>query len=307
MPTLAIDAPEGFKFGCDPECFILNMKTGDYVSAEGLIPGTKAEPHVVKHGAVQVDGMAAEFNIDPADNFKDFNRNIQAVVNQLSKMLPEGHVLDFVPSVTFKPEIFNDAPDKAKELGCSPDFNAWTGDVNPPPAMSDNPFLRTAAGHLHIGWCEDGDLTDPQHIMNCRDLVKQLDWYLGGWSVAEDTDPTRRLLYGRAGACRFKQYGVEYRVLSNFWCTSREKRLAVWNRMQLAISAMRNKFMPDEVPSLFNSLLQEGINRSSLDPTLIRDFCYPLMTTTPPPTGRYGRRVPIYKMPSSLAAAASQL
>jgi hypothetical protein len=134
--------------------------------------------------------MAAEFNIDPTNNFKDFNRNIQAVINQLEKMLPDDHVLDFIPSVTFDEETFNDAPDKAKELGCSPDFNAWTGEVNPPPAMHDNPFLRTAAGHLHIGWCNDGDLTDPQHIMNCRDLVKQLDWYLGGWSVRRI--PTRQ-------------------------------------------------------------------------------------------------------------------
>lgn len=283
MAVPVIEANEGFMFGCDPECFILNMKTGKHVSAEGIIPGTKIAPHKVKHGAVQVDGMAAEFNTDPTDNFKEWNRNIQAVINQLEKMLPDGHVLDFVPSVVFDQEVFDNAPDKAKELGCSPDFNAWSGEVNPPPAMHDNPCLRTAAGHLHISWPGGPfDLTDPQHLMNCRDLVKQLDWYLGGWSVREDTDPTRRLLYGRAGACRYKSYGVEYRVLSNFWCTSREKRLAVWNRMQLAIQNMAKKFMPEDVPMIFNDMLQDGINSSALDPQLTSNFTYPLVDTKPP-------------------------
>jgi hypothetical protein len=290
-----IEAKEGFKFGCDPEAFVLNTKTGKHVTAEGLIPGTKTDPHPVKHGAIQVDGMAAEFNIDPVDNFKDFNRNIQAVINQLQKMLPPDHVLDFIPSVVFDEKIFNASPDKAKELGCSPDFNAWTGDVNPPPAGADNPCLRTASGHIHVGWTEDGDLTDEQHLMNCRDLVKQFDWYLGGWSTTVDTDPTRRQLYGRAGACRYKTYGVEYRVLSNFWVVSRERRLAVWNRMQLAIEAMAKQFMPDCVISqTYNSLLQTGINESSLHPDLVRSYAYPLVADERPTMvkrPRYGQKI----------------
>lgn len=295
MSASVMEAKEGFKFGCDPEGFILNTLTGKHVSAEGLIPGTKAEPYKVKYGAVQVDGMAAEFNIDPADNFKDFNRNIQAVINQLQKMLPEGHVLDFIPSVNFDPEIFNTSPDKAKELGCSPDFNAWTSEVNPPPNAPNNPFLRTASGHLHISWPGGPyDLTDMQHIMNCNDLVKQFDWYLGGWSVKIDSDPTRRQLYGRAGACRYKNYGVEYRVLSNFWVTTRERRLAVWNRMQIAINAMSKMFMPEAVISFHNSMLQNGINESLIPPELIQSYKYPLVTTEETVTS--GRRIRGYKM-----------
>jgi hypothetical protein len=99
VATKVLEALGGFKFGCDPEGFIKNTQTGEYVTAEGLIPGTKLEPHPVKHGAVQVDGMAAEFNIDPASELHDFNRNIAAVINQFEKMLPEHHVLEFVPAV----------------------------------------------------------------------------------------------------------------------------------------------------------------------------------------------------------------
>jgi hypothetical protein len=278
VSTAPLDAREGFKFGADPELFV--FKDGVPVTAEGLIPGTKAEPHKVECGAVQVDGMAAEFNIDPASSFKDFNHNIEAVMKQLEALLPPSHELRAVPAVTFDKEVFDAAPEKAKELGCQPDYNAWKGQVNPPPKDPNNPFLRTASGHIHIGWTEGADLSDPQHIMNCVDLVKQLDWYLGGWSVKVDADPTRRQLYGRAGALRFKDYGVEYRVLSNFWITSRERRLAVWNRLQYAIEAMSKSFMPDN-PSAYNTLLQESINSSVLNAQLAKQFKYPLISLTP--------------------------
>jgi hypothetical protein len=280
VPTTPLDAREGFKFGCDPELFV--FKDGVAVSAEGLLPGTKAYPHPVEHGAVQVDGMAAEFNIDPVTTFKDFNRNIEAVMKQLTGLLPAGYELRAIPSVVFDKDIFDAAPECAKELGCSPDYNAWAGEVNPPPKSHDNPYLRTASGHLHIGWTEGAELSDAQHIMNCRDLVKQLDWYLGGWSVKIDSDPTRRQLYGRAGACRLKDYGVEYRVLSNFWITSRDRRLAVWNRLQQAIGAMAKSYIPDKAKGGYNELLQRGINDSKLDPTLVSAYKFPLVSMTEP-------------------------
>ena len=52
------------KVGADPEIF-LGDADGGLVSAYGLIKGDKEHPFPVTNGAVQVDGMAAEFNIDP--------------------------------------------------------------------------------------------------------------------------------------------------------------------------------------------------------------------------------------------------
>lgn len=269
----------GFKFGCDPELFLFDPDGNPAVPT--MIPGDKQHPHKVEFGAVQRDGMAAEFNIDPVLNFREFNRNIEAVMGQLKAMIPAGYTLQAVPSVTFSPDVFDAAPDDAKELGCMPDFNAWTQEINPPPHDEENPYMRCAAGHLHIGFTEGADLSDIQHIMNCCDLVKQLDWFLGGWSVKIDDDPTRRRLYGRAGACRFKDYGVEYRVLSNFWVTTRDRRLAVWNRMQLAIESMAKKFLPDYVPSKYNNMLIDAINSTNLPTELRQTFNYPLITTDP--------------------------
>lgn len=273
----ALPAKQGFTFGCDPELFV--FKDGKPVPAD-MIPGSKTEPYKVEGGAVQRDGFAAEFNIDPVSDYKAFTSNVKGVMKQLAEFLPKGkgYTLEAVPSVVFDKDVFDAAEDDVKELGCMPDFNAWTGEINPPPVDPDNPYMRSAAGHLHIGWTEGAEITDPQHVLNCCDLVKQLDWYIGAWSVTKDADPVRRRLYGKAGACRLKDYGVEYRVPSNFWVTESSNHLAIWNRMQEAINRMPTKdFMPDR-GGIYNNLLIKAINATTLSPDLLHYYRYPIST-----------------------------
>jgi hypothetical protein len=254
--------PEGFKVGADPELFI-HDENGVPVSAAGLIPGTKATPYRVPYGAVQVDGMAAEFNIAPADTFQEFNRNICYVMDSLKNFLPEGYGFLQTPTVVFSDEVFSQTPDTAKELGCQPDMNAWTGDVNPPPEFLEQPTMRCAGGHLHFSWPRDTqDLNDVDHVLDCRDFVKQLDWYLGPWSVRMDKDINRRQLYGKAGAFRVKPYGVEYRTLSNFWIFNENRRLSVWNKSMYAIRDMKSNYVPESYESA-NELLIQSINTST--------------------------------------------
>lgn len=189
-------AKRGFKFGCDPELFV--FRKGELVSAHDLLPGTKRDPFKVKQGAVQVDGTAAEFNTDPASTFEEFNDNIETVLSELRALLPKDAELRAVSAVRFTKEVFDKLPPVARELGCSPDFDAWTGRVNPPPHLPNDPYLRTASGHLHIGWTDDGDMTSLQHILACQDLVKQLDCI----SVRGRWRKTRTTLAGRFTARR---------------------------------------------------------------------------------------------------------
>jgi hypothetical protein len=269
---------EGFLFGCDPEMFVKDAED-NLVSAVGLIPGSKDEPHKVERGTVQVDGMAAEIGIDPADNFKDFNDSIVAVMRQLKAMLPKGYGLVLEPAVRFSQLVMDAQPDTAKVLGCDPDFNAWTGEINPYPDTISDPLLRTASGHLHVGWLEGEDLmpvTDDLHVVHCRDLVKQLDWFLGSWSVKKDTDVTRRKLYGKAGAFRPKPYGAEYRVLSNFWLKDKATRMQVWNRMQAAILEMKH-FEFAKVNEKENNSIIEIINEGKAEHKLFETRNYPLV------------------------------
>lgn len=280
MTDMPLNSIKGFTFGCDPEFFVLDAEKRP--ASPDMIPGDKENPHPVKHGAVQRDGMAAEFNIDPVDNFSDFNRNIAAVMKQLEDFLPEGYTLSSDPSVRFDPQVFEAAPEEAKIMGCSSDFDAWTGCINPPPTVFEDPLVKCAGGHIHIGWPGGPfDLNDEQHVMNCRDLVRQLDWFVGGWSVRLDSNPERRKLYGRAGACRYKPYGVEYRVPSNFWVRTRDRRLAVWNRVQQAIAAMKNGFLPDQMSPQDNATLINYINATQREKTVESRYRYPLVSVDP--------------------------
>ncbi len=237
---------EGYKFtfGADPEMFI--AKKGAPVSAFGLIPGTKSAPHKVKNGAVQIDGMALEFNIDPAEDAKGFITNLDAVMKQILDMVP-GYDLHKSCVAEFGLDYIKAQPKEASELGCSPDYNAYTMAANPRPA-GETPF-RTAAGHLHIGWTNGVNPMDPDHFNACARLVKQLDRYLGVPSVIMDSSEAsrkRRKLYGAAGAFRPTHFGVEYRVMSNFWLLNEKfphwKKFVVGN----AIEAIKATFKDPE-------------------------------------------------------------
>lgn len=222
--------------GCDPEGFLFNKKTKQFVSAHGIIPGTKSQPHVVKDGAVQVDGMAAEFNIDPAHTREEFVARTTSVIKTLSSMLPKDIELSFQPVARFTEAVWAAVPEEAKELGCDPDFNAYTGLANPRPDGKRD--FRTAAGHIHLGWTKGMSQSDPGHIEACRMMAKQLDYYLGMPLLLVDPDPTRRTMYGKAGAFRVKPYGVEYRTPSNVWVNDPEMMGWVYDRVKEAFDAL---------------------------------------------------------------------
>jgi hypothetical protein len=220
--------PLTVKIGCDPELFVRNKTTGEFVSAHDLLPGTKDKPHPVDLGAVQVDGVAAEFNINPSLTANEFLTNIQAVTGKLQSMVGDGFELVSQPTWEIPEKYFKTLPDNVRELGCNPDFNAWTGQVNDRPD-GDTTFLRTAAGHIHIGWGEKMDPSSSIHFEDCRVIAKQLDYYLGMYSLMWDEDTKRRTLYGKAGSFRPKPYGMEYRPLSNVWLRTKRLQNWVWN------------------------------------------------------------------------------
>lgn len=235
--------PFNLKIGADPELFV--FKDGSPISAHNLLPGTKTDPFIVPGGAVQVDGTAAEFNIDPAETFDEFNDNIESVLSHLSGMLPVGCELRAEPVVVWEQSYFDTLPFVATELGCMPDFDAWTGRRNPKPQLKEFPTLRTAAGHIHVGFTEGASIQDPQHIRECQRMMQLMDWHVGAWSCEVDLDKTRRMLYGKAGACRYKTYGAEYRPLSNFWVLDPKLRRDVWDR---TISACVDFYAGVKVP-----------------------------------------------------------
>jgi hypothetical protein len=203
--------------GCDPEVFV--KQNGEFKSAYNLIKGDKKNPFKVRNGAVQVDGMALEFNINPASSADEFVHYVQDVFDQMKAMVP-GYEVVATPVAKFSPEYMALQPKEALELGCDPDYNAYTMRANERP-NGDRP-MRTASGHVHIGWTNGMDVNDPDHIRDCGIIARQMDLFLGVGSLLYDKDVERRSMYGKAGCFRPKPYGVEYRTLSNAWLTSPE-------------------------------------------------------------------------------------
>lgn len=205
--------------GCDPEVFLRNLKTGEFVCADGLIPGTKTEPHPVPKGMIQVDGFAAEFGITPTSGKDTFVRRVAQVLKTLraeaQKRDPNVDI-EIITTATFTKKAMDAAPERAKVLGCDPDYNAYTGAANPAPNATDIDF-RTGGGHVHIGWTTGQNINCPDHFEACRLLTKEMDVLLGVPSLVWDPDAKRRTLYGNLGAFRPKSYGMEYRTLSNAW------------------------------------------------------------------------------------------
>lgn len=232
------------KIGADPEVFVSDKKTGQLVSAFNLIKGTKANPFKVKHGAVQVDGMALEFNIDPATSLIGFKKNIKAVMEQLSNMVPD-HDIKIQSVAHFGKELIDSQPSEAKELGCEPDYNGWTENINPRP-NADTPF-RTASGHVHIGWTSGIDPHNHGHFKACCMLARQLDHYLGLPAIYFETPSERRSLYGAAGAFRPKSYGMEYRVLSNDWLKDDKLQEFVFRQSKKAFEDLVDGSVPRQV------------------------------------------------------------
>ena len=244
--------------GADPELFV--TKDGKFRSAHGLIPGTKENPHRVNDGAVQVDGMALEYNIDPCSTADEFVAKNQSVLAQMQAMVP-GYEFAIVPSCRFNGNHFRAQPEEAKELGCTPDYSAYTLKENPKP--DNKTTMRTASGHIHIGFVPDGekvDILSDEHMIRCATLVKQLDAYLGLPSLFYDGDVHRRKMYGAAGAFRPKPYGVEYRVLSNAWLLSPERMRFVYNQTVQAVNDLVEGVRPFE--KIGDDQLARTINRS---------------------------------------------
>ncbi len=226
-----------FQVGADPEIFI--GVGSEFVSAHDKIPGNKRKPYPVHKGGVQVDGMAAEFNIDPANSYEEFQENLDTVQGILKEML--GPEYDFLHTATvkFNEDFAEGVPKSALQLGCEPDFNGWTGVENDSP--DEATLMRTAGGHVHVGGFATDDLYDFDHYLECARLARILDETLGVYSILWDGDDERRSLYGKAASFRPKSYGMEYRTLSNMWIFNSKLVKFVYTSVEEALNKWSDK------------------------------------------------------------------
>lgn len=219
------------KIGADPETFLMLGK--NFISAHGIVPGTKEEPFKVERGAVQVDGLAFEYNIDPATTAEEFDKNHSVVQEQMKEILAKVDKdikIVFKPVAKFDVKYFKDLPQNSKVLGCDPDFECNRGSVIVKDVdLTDIP-VRTAAGHVHVGWTEDQDAMSSVHFEDARFVANYFyQDYSNPFRMTNHEEIERLRYYGYPGAFRPKSYGVELRQYSNLWVEHSEKRKLMFN------------------------------------------------------------------------------
>ena len=242
-----------FKLGCDPEMFLADLNGGLKASC-GLIGGSKEHPQPLtalgEGFAVQEDNVAIEFNIPPAPTMREFVESITKTIKVLNDGVNAsyGFTLDRRSAAYFpKEELTSEA---ALVFGCDPDFNAWSGEVNPKPKAADE-TLRSCGGHIHVGY--DISVVEP------KTLIKYMDLFLGVPSILMDEGTLRKELYGKAGAYRPKSYGAEYRTLSNFWI--HHPKLIEWAWKQTAVALEKARSNTLKIDAYRNDI-ESAINKN---------------------------------------------
>jgi hypothetical protein len=212
-----------FSFGSDPEFMLTKLEadgTLRYVSAIGKVPGTKDDMLPLGNGHFAFhDNVLAECCPHYGKTKEEVLANFRDCFERYAKV---------VHPFVLRPQASNTYPAEeclhpaALEFGCDPEMNAYDmATVNAPKCEPGNTF-RSGGGHIHLGFIKGNPypLTD---FMGRWWLTRLMDCFIGVPSILMDNDPTsqaRRKLYGGAGNMRPKDYGIEYRTLSNFWLAS---------------------------------------------------------------------------------------
>lgn len=246
--------------GCDPEFFIKDSN-GKFISSIGKIPGTKEAPFYMPSGAgLQHDNVAIEFSSPVAKDGEDLVNKIRSAISEIKQHLPSGTTISVAPSASFDDSELTTP--ESKEFGCDPDYNAWTLEENTAP-VCENPNFRSCGGHFHVGHVEgDGNafLLDPYGKV---DMIKAMDCVHGIISILLDNSSQasdRRLLYGRAGCHRPTEYGIEYRVMSNFWMKSPRLVLLMDSLANDAIAIIKKAELPLIIDEIGEERIQTIIN-----------------------------------------------
>jgi hypothetical protein len=254
-----------FTIGADPEMFLFNTKTDNYIAVQPFVKGTKKRPQPLPQGGnVQRDNVAIEFGVKPAKNKLSFIQNIGDTLMDVLDILPEGIGVDITPSADFPESELEH--DECKMFGCDPDMNAWTMQVNEPPPDAGTNTFRSCGGHIHVGYLAGSGNDFLNDIDGKAMLIRVMDCLHGTIATILDNNDAaiaRRKLYGKAGCMRTTPYGVEYRTLSNFWIKHPKLVELMWSLTKDALDIMRKQeFM--KVLGMLNgheviSIIEDGL------------------------------------------------
>lgn len=253
-----------FSWGTDPELMIAHH--GELKSAIGILP--KKENAIIKNEhEYYFDNVLAEIAVKPAKNKNEALSNVRSALHGLAKL---------VCPAKFTIRASDNYPEKelnsfdAKIAGCNPEWDVYSlqqifpSDENIELLDGYYQFktsFRSAGGHIHVG---SDRLQDPIEVFN---VIRMMDLFMGIPSIFIDSDKTskeRRNIYGQAGSHRITDYGLEYRVLGNFWLSSPEHVSLIYDLTSFVLNFVKQKnheqfwitnedLLDEEDPSLAHS------------------------------------------------------
>jgi len=176
---------------------------------------------------VYSDNVLLELQFPPQDSMGGFMEIMMRALSLAQEFLGEdytmiakaAHMFDVI-EVGLRPKDNEPIMPPAWSIGCTPNFDAYKGEMN-----KMGPFVsgeRTGSFHIHIGnaeWKAGKDerlmTRESKHL-----AVKLMDIFVGCAAViicGDSSSKDRRKMYGKAGEFRPTPYGIEYRVLENYY------------------------------------------------------------------------------------------
>ena len=249
-----------FLLGADTEFLAIKTIKGKEIlfPMEGLLTGSKAAPDYIdpeRTRGVLLDNVCIEYVCKPADNKKDFVNEQLFMLQYVETILSTYRLKVSHETAGLFDEKYLQTENN-RTFGCSPAFNARTGQAFEAPSPNTN--LRTASFHLHISLDKKMSFDDAARLALICDL------HIGVPSVIMQKDKMRRKLYGKAGEFRHTPYGgMEYRVLGNEYLFDKEKLELTYDQVSDAINwfidgKSISSELADEMERVINGYDEDG-------------------------------------------------
>lgn len=236
--------------GSDPELF--------FIKDSKVVPSSEVVP---EDGQFVIrDGFQGELNPLTAQCRQYAGSYIaQALRNAFRYARSVGAEVSFDVGHIISDDVWSKTGVGMRRFGCNPTMNAHNARFKRVTGIREK--FRAAGGHLHFS------LSNPRDV-DMDKLVTVMDIVLGNTCVLIDRDPNnarRRKNYGVAGEYRQKSYGLEYRVLSNFWLRS----YTLWSMVsQLGRNSIDiyNQKLADELIGMFDMRkVRKAINENDYE------------------------------------------
>jgi hypothetical protein len=195
--------------GADPEIHLVRKEKGTVASSIRVlgVAHDKHNPILLGDGVeLYWDNVLSEFRFPPANSTEGFTEAIRTCLRKIKEAINPNYEPYLHSAVSYS--NYELRGPRAKEVGCTPNHDCYTGHPNEPKPFNSN--YRTGSFHVHVGHPALADFDEKRKGVILMDLFVGL---AATWFDRDFSASIRRTIYGRAGEYRPTHYGIEYRVL----------------------------------------------------------------------------------------------